>query len=1190
MAARLFQQIIEDVIGSSDEGDTFLSYYSDDDDYTEDDRRRRRRRRSGSGGRSSSHRRRRRNGGSRRHRSRDYARDDDGDDDDRRNRRNAGRSRSRRTRDDDEGEPSLSSSEGDGGSDSWTSATSGTGLSSSVYDRHRRRNHRSQSRSGRDRDRDRERHRRRQQEERRAAEEAAAAAAEAEAEAEQQRQRQRERRLERELQQREQERLEREREWREHAARAQKQQEHHLHHNRQDQQRYRRTASTAEEEETAGSLTRAVEDGIERSRHHQHQHQHQPPPRGDHYRNAELDRQRQKKERQESIERLIQEQGGELLVVRKHGADISGGNPYGDHRQQRDEEVSCLTTPTALEGMAGGVGTYNTGTAKAQHRMTTNTMQSIAEEDHHLHQNAYHKRRPSGGGDGGNGTGKHPWPCDPTAADYSPHANGVRNQMNHRDAGVNASRGINVRSASVDEYDAASRKVPQRSMMTSQSFDVGDTSTAARRLGGTSTAPSSFQPGVRSARSLDHGSPTTTGDGVGAAALRGSQHQLPPKPPKQLPRPYDQLQEEQQGSNQQQMIIEEAQHILSPYYQKRDTMPPPPPPPPPPTSGAPHSQSRPPSVESRPPVSHGEYLHRTNPLSPIKHKVQPLTSSMPSGLPLHGQVQPVQIVPGPSSNQPNHQDHNKSPTIPVTPNGPTPDKSAALVSPDISTGDADAVTAAAAIDVSESPNTNRRRENAEAAAAAAAALKAIKRQARSGRAKSASNERLIRKTLSIDWTRNLWSPCEEEEEDAEPSVFASPNYVPYWHCHIGDAVETTSSRNMEYVLHEMIPLYDHEQDDKRIGSCAGRDTATSSYDTENLVKKSFSTHTTSHDASPVTIEDTSSSLPLPQIVGTDVESTQCQSPPDSPEESLDESVAPPDPSMIGALDVPGIGDEHQPRNIAPDPPSGLDPMAGSTQKVLLDPPTDTSFGLLSDMSMGRIEVRPLEPLEQEQTPAAHEGNRCNDEEEGVEVIRKMTSDSDCLRAISLSTLPPADDDISDDEEPGKIRSVPSMASETFLVATSHTVVNVSDDEGSSPGKIRAVPSVDPDAREITEEEEPGYIRAVPSLDPDEDLSALAQRHILTVDTSASLDIEEAPEDAILAFRETMESDDESYIGGIVEQTAEAAREKSSTCHVATDDILSAEDAAVTQIQKLARGVQTRHRILAQMGVAKRRKW
>ena len=513
MAARLFQQIIEDVIGSSDEGDTFLSYYSDDDDYTEDDRRRRRRRQrrsGGGGGRSSSHRRRRRNdesgggGSSRRHRSRDYNRDDD--DDDRRNRRSAGRSRSRRARDDevdnDEDEPSLSSSEGDGGSD-WTSATSGTGLSSSVYDRHRRRNHRSQSRSGRDRDRDhdRERRRRRQHEERRAAEEAAAAA-EAEAEAERQRQRQRERRLERELQQREQERLEREREWREHAARAQKQQQYH--HNRQDQQRYRRTASTAEEEETVGSLTRAVEDGIERSRHH-HQHQHQPPPRGDQYRNAELDRQRQKKERQESIERLIQEQGGELLVVRKHGANVGSGNPYGDHRQQRDEEVSCLTTPTALEGMAGGVGTHNAGAAKAQQVTTTNAMLSIAEEDHHLQRHSLHQRRPSVGGDGGNGTGKHPWPCDPTATDYSPQGNGVRDHLDYRDVGRNAARGMNIRSASVDEYDATSKRVPQRAMMASLSFDVGDTSAAAsasRRPGGTFASQSSRQPGVRVARSI----------------------------------------------------------------------------------------------------------------------------------------------------------------------------------------------------------------------------------------------------------------------------------------------------------------------------------------------------------------------------------------------------------------------------------------------------------------------------------------------------------------------------------------------------------------------------------------------------------------------------------------------------------------------------------------------------------------
>ena len=104
------------------------------------------------------------------------------------------------------------------------------------------------------------------------------------------------------------------------------------------------------------------------------------------------------------------------------------------------------------------------------------------------------------------------------------------------------------------------------------------------------------------------------------------------------------------------------------------------------------------------------------------------------------------------------------------------------------------------------------------------------------------------------------------------------------------------------------------------------------------------------------------------------------------------------------------------------------------------------------------------------------------------------------------------------------------------------------------------------------------------------MSALAQRHILTVDTSASLDIEEAPEDAILAFRETMESDDESNIFGDVEQTAEAAKEKSSTCHVAAVDSLSADDFAATEIQKLVRGVQARHRILAQMGIAKRRKW
>ena len=32
MAARLFRQIIEDVIGDSEEDETFLSYYSDEDD------------------------------------------------------------------------------------------------------------------------------------------------------------------------------------------------------------------------------------------------------------------------------------------------------------------------------------------------------------------------------------------------------------------------------------------------------------------------------------------------------------------------------------------------------------------------------------------------------------------------------------------------------------------------------------------------------------------------------------------------------------------------------------------------------------------------------------------------------------------------------------------------------------------------------------------------------------------------------------------------------------------------------------------------------------------------------------------------------------------------------------------------------------------------------------------------------
>lgn len=510
-----------------------------------------------------------------------------------------------------------------------------------------------------------------------------------------------------------------------------------------------------------------------------------------------------------------------------------------------------------------------------------------------------------------------------------------------------------------------------------------------------------------------------------------------------------------------------------------------------------------------------------------------------------------------------------------------PDDSAALVSPDISTGDADVAKAAAAIDGSESPDTKRRRDSAEAAAAAAAALKAIKRQARSGRAKSASKERSIRKTLSIDWTQNLWSPC-EEEEDAEPSVFASPNYVPYWHCHIGNALEITSSRKMGNVLHEMIPLDHHEHADSGSGFNAGRDTATPSHDVVDLVEMSVPTHSTIHNASPVTTEDTSNSQPLPLIVGTDVESTQCQSAPDSTEESLDESLAPPDPSMIGAMDVSSVGDEHQHRSIAPDPPSGVDPTTHSTQKVLLDPPTDTSFRLLSDMSMDRIEVRPLEPLEQEHTATAHEANRCNDEEEGVEVVRKMTSDSDCLRAIALSTPPPIDDDISDDEEPGKIRSVPSMASDAIPIGASPVVVNVSDDEGSSPGRIRAVPSVDPDARDTIQEEGPGYIRAVPSLDPDEeDLTALAQHHILTVDTTTSLDMgqnlieEEAPEDAILAFRETMESsDDESRVGEDVERTSS----------------FSADDAAATQIQKLVRGVQTRHRILAQMGIAKRRKW
>ena len=115
------------------------------------------------------------------------------------------------------------------------------------------------------------------------------------------------------------------------------------------------------------------------------------------------------------------------------------------------------------------------------------------------------------------------------------------------------------------------------------------------------------------------------------------------------------------------------------------------------------------------------------------------------------------------------------------------------------------VTPPGDLEATSQPRTGKS-EAEEAHGAAIAPQKAgsfdVRRSAQEG---TPSLTPQIRKTLSIDWTENLWSPCDEDEED-ELSLFASPDYVPYWHRDISEGKDKDISSEKWGVLHETIAL------------------------------------------------------------------------------------------------------------------------------------------------------------------------------------------------------------------------------------------------------------------------------------------------------------------------------------------------------------------------------------------------
>mmetsp|Transcript_25324 Transcript_25324/g.56279 ORF Transcript_25324/g.56279 Transcript_25324/m.56279 type:complete len:889 (+) Transcript_25324:3-2669(+) len=162
-------------------------------------------------------------------------------------------------------------------------------------------------------------------------------------------------------------------------------------------------------------------------------------------------------------------------------------------------------------------------------------------------------------GVGGNGTGRHPWPCDPTAVDYAPKGGRAK-----------------TRSASVDENVAAPAPADHpRKLRVARSFDV-EGSTCGKRPQGLA-AHSGAQNGVGNARSFDNAYPshlrhTLHYSGRGLYAVHERQDGPPRHDQQNLPVHRDQ------------QLIEEAQQILSPYLKKQEAaegMSPPPPPPPP---------------------------------------------------------------------------------------------------------------------------------------------------------------------------------------------------------------------------------------------------------------------------------------------------------------------------------------------------------------------------------------------------------------------------------------------------------------------------------------------------------------------------------------------------------------------------------------------------------------------------------
>ena len=1307
MAARLFQKIIEDVIGStsedsSDEQSLRQRASSSRDRGTD--------RRRGRDGRSS---------GERSSSDRSDRRDRDGRRQQQQLRSSHGPGRSaRRGRvieeedntllEEDESSYDDSSAE-DEGSD-WTSATSGTGLSSSVYDRHRRRqNHarvsdKDSRPSRRDRDwenrererqregeRERERDQRQRETDRRRQREKEEAAEQRRIERERQverEERHRERKLERELQERERERAER-------AAassrgRRQGRPTSRLRrgHKQQQQSRTIRTITSDgasgtfsfsgsgsddvngvddDDDDETGSLTRAVEDDLRRQKkmeqsrmaqatakleqmeRHQHRLRYQVAQRQQlkrqlheaaaavasssrnaergsrqqqdvpdaSYRQAELDHQRQKRERQESIEKLIENQGGQLVVPANTAA-------AGGHRRRHSagrDDVSHLTLPSALEAIDDGSSAGNTGMASPVDgggRGRGEVMRSIQEESggqyQHARQHPQHQDRVDGVG--GNGTGRHPWPCDPTAVDYAPKGGRAK-----------------TRSASVDEYVAAPTPADHpRKLQVARSFDV-ESSTYGKRPEGL-TAHSSAQNGVGNARSFDNAYPSHlqhtrhySGRGLYAVHERHDE----------LPRPYQQ----NRPDNQDQQLIEEAQQILSPYFKKQEAaegMPPPPPPPlppPPPPPGPPPGYSYGPAnpVHPQSQPSQDQYLHRTNPVSPIKTSSD-VTGSVQNQVvvPWPSETEPMQppppqnryppqevLAPSPAPVTPSPRNQRveleqKQERWPSTPDSPT--TKAAVVSPDHIPDKKGAASPADEVrkDTGVAPSSPRD----------------IKR-----RSFSASPERRkgpkgqIRNTLSIDWTQTLWSPCDEDEEE-EPRVFASPDYVPYWHRYINNGKDNGLSRRMREALHEMIALQNDNTSDQ-------------------LVRHSSASQ---EDSTSVDLP-TEKSTQLPRAVDTDVDSTTSN--PTNSVASSGSGWQAPDPSMIGpsmigANESAVISEDK--RLAPPDPPSGPDARIDTYTDALVDPPTATS----ADNSFNQLagaDVQVVPPESSETEPANGSVLHGYEDEEGGEVLKKHTSDSDRIPLAAASIrdggilahtkdhvphLEGGEENHLDqetscayEEGPGKIAAVPSIDPDNEENHLDREAL-CAYEEG--PGKIAAVPSIDPDNEEnhldrealCAYEEGPGKIAAVPSIDPDNDecLEPGMIRAVSSVDSDGDdfenlhatlavasvdsdgdmsalakdiLDVEpeaepEQFEDEIMAYRETLDSDDP--VGRRAADSIKAAAEavvraeddvpglSNTSVSAKTKDL--AEYGAAVQIQRLVRGVQTRHRLLVQVGI------